>query len=73
MPTNSPTGTLRESSAADVVLSARGISKTFGHVTALTDVSLDVAAGEVLVLMGDNGAGKSPVRSTRSSPRTSRS
>ena len=44
---------------APAVLSATGISKRFGHVTALTDVSLDVAAGEVLALMGDNGAGKS--------------
>lgn len=41
------------------VLSAVGVSKNFGHVTALTNVSLDVAPGEVLALMGDNGAGKS--------------
>ncbi|WP_406386914.1 ATP-binding cassette domain-containing protein [Streptomyces sp. NBC_01618] len=41
------------------VLSATGISKRFGHVTALTDVSLEVAPGEVVALMGDNGAGKS--------------
>jgi simple sugar transport system ATP-binding protein len=40
-------------------LSADGISKRFGHVTALTDVSLEVAPGEVVALMGDNGAGKS--------------
>src|SRR5580692_3873135 len=41
------------------VLSAHGGSKHFGHVTALTDVSLGVAPGEVVALMGDNGAGKS--------------
>lgn len=41
------------------VLSAVGVSKRFGHVTALTDVSLEVAPGEVVALMGDNGAGKS--------------
>jgi simple sugar transport system ATP-binding protein len=41
------------------VLAVANISKRFGHVTALTDVTLTVARGEVLALMGDNGAGKS--------------
>jgi D-xylose transport system ATP-binding protein len=41
------------------VLRLRGISKNFGAVSALTDIELDVNAGEVLALVGDNGAGKS--------------
>jgi simple sugar transport system ATP-binding protein len=41
------------------VLEARGVSKYFGRVIALEDVSLTVRAGEVNCLLGDNGAGKS--------------
>src|SRR5262245_41670342 len=41
------------------VLEMRGISKRFGAVQALTDVNLEVHAGEVVGLVGDNGAGKS--------------
>lgn len=41
------------------LLDATGVAKTFGAVRALTEASLQVAAGEVVALMGANGAGKS--------------
>jgi ABC-type sugar transport system ATPase subunit len=44
---------------AEPLLKMRGIVKTFGPVQALTDVDLDLRAGEVTALVGDNGAGKS--------------
>lgn len=43
----------------DAVLEARGISKMYGHVTALERVNFAVRRGEVVALIGDNGAGKS--------------
>jgi rhamnose transport system ATP-binding protein len=43
------------------VLSLRGISKSFPGVRALQDVQLDLYAGQVTALIGENGAGKSTI------------
>ncbi|MDK2774962.1 MAG: sugar ABC transporter ATP-binding protein, partial [Tabrizicola sp.] len=44
---------------AAAVLDATGVAKRFGAVVALKNASLQVAAGQVVALMGANGAGKS--------------
>src|SRR5215218_4229639 len=41
------------------VLRARNVSKRFGGVVALDDVSIDIVSGQITGLVGDNGAGKS--------------
>ncbi len=41
------------------LLSVRGVTRRFGGLVAVSDVDLDVAAGEILGLIGPNGAGKS--------------
>jgi len=43
----------------DLILSMKGITKSFSGVAALKNASLDLKAGEVVALMGENGAGKS--------------
>lgn len=42
-----------------VVLSLRGITKTFPGVKALDNINLDFYEGEVHSICGENGAGKS--------------
>ena len=39
-------------------LALRGVTRRYGHETVLDDVSLDVPAGDTLVLFGPSGAGK---------------
>jgi len=41
-----------------VILSLRGLRKSYGETVAVKDLSLDVRRGEVLGLLGPNGAGK---------------
>jgi fructose transport system ATP-binding protein len=44
---------------APTILEARGLVKHYGHVIALDGVDFDLRAGEILAVIGDNGAGKS--------------
>ena len=50
------------------VLSLRGISKRYGVLQVLKNVDLDVYPGEVVALLGENGAGKSTKWCRYSSP-----
>ncbi|GAB4061810.1 ABC transporter ATP-binding protein [Uliginosibacterium sediminicola] len=45
--------------APPALLRLQGMSKRFGSLQALEDVSLEIAAGEIHCLLGENGAGKS--------------
>ncbi len=45
--------------APQIVMQARGLVKRYGHVTALDGADFELRAGEILAVIGDNGAGKS--------------
>jgi len=46
-------------SPSKVVMQAKGLVKRYGHVTALDGADFELRAGEILAVIGDNGAGKS--------------
>lgn len=43
------------------ILSLRGVTKHYGGVRAVHDINLDIYEGELLFIVGDNGAGKSTI------------
>lgn len=45
--------------AQEPILSGRGLIKRYGRVTALNNCDFDLYPGEILAVIGDNGAGKS--------------
>src|SRR5690348_6169530 len=59
-----PKGASSGGDEADPLLKLRGIDKHFGPVQALYGVNLDLPAGQVTGLCGDNGAGKSVLTRT---------
>lgn len=54
-----PTSAAGHARAGELFLRLRGITKSWGAITAVENVDLDIRRGEVLGLLGDNGAGKS--------------
>lgn len=44
-----------------IAVSARNISKSFGPATVLSDINFDVSEGEILVLLGASGSGKTTI------------
>src|ERR1700740_262269 len=53
-----PEGATSDGDGAEPLVKLRGIDKHFGAVQALYQVNLDLPAGQVTGLCGDNGAGK---------------
>ncbi|MET0349722.1 MAG: ATP-binding cassette domain-containing protein [Rhizobacter sp.] len=45
--------------APQIVMQAKGLVKRYGQVTALDGADFELRAGEILAVIGDNGAGKS--------------
>ncbi len=48
-----------DGAAPPLVLQARGLVKRYGQVTALDGADFELRAGEIMAVIGDNGAGKS--------------
>src|SRR5712675_2523537 len=59
MSNDSPTSKSTSASASASILQARGLVKRYGRVVALDNADFDLLPGEILAVIGDNGAGKS--------------
>ena len=51
--------TFKSTSSSTPILQARGLVKRYGRVVALDSADFDLLPGEILAVIGDNGAGKS--------------
>ncbi|GLS22487.1 sugar ABC transporter ATP-binding protein [Labrys miyagiensis] len=50
---------MTQAPSSEIILEARNVVKNYGHVTALDGVDFELRKGEILAVVGDNGAGKS--------------
>ena len=50
---------MNDQQSATLVMEARGLVKRYGQVTALDGADFELRAGEIMAVIGDNGAGKS--------------
>src|SRR5215217_3203079 len=50
---------MSDTGGREPILAARGLVKRYGRVTALDQADFDLMPGEILAVIGDNGAGKS--------------
>ena len=58
MNSSAASSTAAASSAGTVLLEVRGMSKSFGARAVLKNISLNIASGEFLTLLGESGSGK---------------
>jgi spermidine/putrescine ABC transporter ATP-binding subunit len=53
-----PSAVTNDLSSRPTLLSLRNVAKSFGHNLVLRDISLEIAAGEFLAILGESGSGK---------------
>jgi phospholipid/cholesterol/gamma-HCH transport system ATP-binding protein len=64
MPATAPQPTARRDQAEPPVLQVEGLSVQFGQQPVLRDISLDIPAGQTLVVLGESGCGKTVLLKT---------